>query len=84
MIVFGVAVLVSCDNAAEIKADIDSTADKVKNSETLDSIEAKGERILDTVKSKGGELWDSTKSKGGKLADKAEDKLDDLRKDSTK
>lgn len=74
---------VACDNNGEVKVDLDSTINKVRNSETLDSIEAKGERILDTVQRKGGELWDSTKAKGGKLLNKAGDKLNAL-KDSVK
>ena len=76
-----VAGLISCDNAGGVKSELDSAgkkldtlASRIKNSETIDSIESKGGKILDSVK-----------SKGGKLIDKAEEGIDDLRrKDSAK
>lgn len=74
-----VAGLVSCDNAGEVKSTLDSAkgkldtlANRIENSETLDSLKAKGGKILDSVK-----------SKGGKLIDKAGEEINDIRtKDS--
>ena len=62
LVVFG---LVSCDNSGEVKAELDSAktkldtlANRIENSETMDSIKSKGEKIFDSVKSKGGRLVD--------------------------
>lgn len=76
-----VAGIVSCDNAGEVRSELDSAknkldtlANRIENSETIDSIQSKGGKILDSVK-----------SKGGKLIDKAGEEINDIRgKDSAR
>jgi|GEM_PF-4046835 len=60
-----IAGLVSCDNAGEVKTELETAKDKldtlanrIDSSETMDSIKSKGGKILDSVKSKGGRLFD--------------------------
>ena len=62
MVVVGLA---SCENNDSVKIDLDSAktkldtlANRIENSETIDSIRSKGGKILDTLKSKGGKLVD--------------------------
>jgi hypothetical protein len=81
LMVIVVVGLASCENNDSVKIDLDSAktkldtlANRIENSETIDSI-----------RSKGGKILDSVKSKGGKLIDKAGVEINDIRiKDSAK
>ena len=74
--------LAACDNASEVKINVDSTVKKVEDPKVVDTFKSKTETISDTMKNKGGRLKDSIETKGGRLADKIEKKIRERKQDS--
>ena len=67
---------VGCNNSSDAGKELDSAKKKIdtaltriENSETMDSIKAKG-----------GRIWDTARSKTEKLIDKTKDKLKEFKK----
>ncbi|HUC80095.1 MAG TPA: hypothetical protein VMR70_04230 [Flavisolibacter sp.] len=79
LVILLLAGLTACDNPGTVEVDLDSAK---KEADTLVN-KIKNSEVVDSIRSKGGKILDSVKSKGGKLIDKTEDKVADVRNDST-
>jgi hypothetical protein len=73
-----IAGLVSCENAGEVKLDLESA--KSKADTLVNRVE--NSRTVDSIKSKGGKILDSVKSKSSRLMNKAEDEINNAKRDS--